>query len=198
MKLLWWEKTVEYYFIQKYVDLRTFVAPLDGNHEKAGDAIFANASKWVLIEFKRDIDSVKDEEAKFTNFKAAKAELEPFGSHHFLIYGEPKSGNKDIDLVTQEYFSGFKVDIDLALSSGISKDSFIKYINAFVSHKKNSESGAGSFGLVAGVSQDATVTKCMSLLEFAEAVKLEQKLQQKIKQEQEKAKQQVQATRMRM
>ncbi|KPV90062.1 hypothetical protein AN395_03523 [Pseudoalteromonas sp. P1-30] len=196
MSILWWEKTVEYYFIQKYVDLRTFVAPLDGNHEKAGDAIFANVSKWVLIEFKRDSKSVSDELKKFTDYKKAKEELESIGQHHLIIYGEENFLGKDIELVCQEYFSGKKVDTELALESGISKSKFIEYINKFVEHKKNSKSGSGSFGLVAGVSKTGAVTRCMRLNEFGKAIKLEKKLQIKLDQELQNQ-QQTQAPRMR-
>lgn len=183
MSILWWEKTVEYYFIQKHVDLSTFVAPLDGNHEKAGDAIFANVSSWVLIEFKRDIKSINDELDKFTNYDDAKRELESMGKHHLIIYGEPCG--EDISLISQEYFSGIKVPVEKVLSSGISKADFVAYLKRFVAHKKNSEGGTGSFGLVAGVSNDGKVSKCMKLSEFGEAINLEQKLQRKLEQSQE-------------
>lgn len=183
MSILWWEKTVEYYFIQRYVDLRTFVAPLDGNHEKAGDAIFANVSNWILIEFKRDAKSINDEIEKFTNYEDAKFELESIGKHHLIIYGEPNG--EDINLLSQEYFSGIKVPVDKVLSSGIPKADFVVYLKKFVGHKKNSEGGAGSFGLVAGVSNDGKVSKCMKLSEFGEAINLEQKLQKKLEQSQD-------------
>lgn len=182
MSILWWEKTVEYYFIQRYVDLSTFVAPLDGNHEKAGDAIFANVSNWILIEFKRDAKSINDEVVKFTNYEDAKFELESIGKHHLIIYGEPNG--EDINLLSQEYFSKIKVPVDKVLSSGIPKTDFVVYLKKFVAHKKNSESGAGNFGLVAGVSNDGKVSKCMKLSEFGEAIALEQKLQKKLEQSQ--------------
>ncbi len=31
-KLIWWEKTVEYFFVAKHLP-HGFIAPLDGNHD---------------------------------------------------------------------------------------------------------------------------------------------------------------------
>lgn len=183
MSILWWEKTVEYFFIQKHVNLDMFVAPLDGNHEKAGDAIFSHESKWVLIEFKRNKSSIEDEIQKFKSFANAKASLELRGKHHLIIYGD-STGNK-FNLSCQEYFSGTKVDIGLALSSGVEKNDFVLYLRDFISFKKNSESGAGGYGFVAGISNDGKVTKCMSLSEFAEALKLEAPLVKRLQKAQE-------------
>ena len=56
----WWGKTVEYKFIKEYIDLDSFIAPLDGNEEKAGDAIFGENENFILIEFKKDKDSIID------------------------------------------------------------------------------------------------------------------------------------------
>lgn len=162
-----------------------FVAPLDGNHEKAGDAIFSHESKWVLIEFKRNESSIEDEIQKFTNFAQARASLEQKGKHHLIIYGE--STENEFSLSCQEYFSGTKVKIELALSSGVEKNDFILYLRDFVSFKKNSESGAGSYGFVAGVSNDGKVTKCMSLSEFAEALNLEAALVKRLQKTQEQS-----------
>lgn len=184
MEILWWEKTVEYYFIQKHVDLSTFIAPLDGNHEKAGDAIFANTSSWVLIEFKRDLKSVDDELTKFSNYAQAKEELESIGRHHLIIYGEETEKADDINLVTKEYFSANKVATESALSAGIPKEQFIAYLKKFIGHKNNSTSGSGDFSLVAGVSQTGRVTRCMKIKEFGEAIDLEKKLQAKLDHEQ--------------
>ncbi|MGF6126890.1 hypothetical protein QF019_002099 [Pseudomonas frederiksbergensis] len=183
MSILWWEKTVEYFFIQKYVKLEMFVAPLDGNHERAGDAIFSHESSWVLIEFKRDQESISDELKKFTNYANAKIAMEPIGKHHLIIYGG--AIEDDFYLKCQEYFSGREVEIDKALSLGVQKDVFIQYLKMFIGYKKQSKSGSGSFGFVAGVSSTGTVTKCMRLSEFAQALKLEKKIQQSLEQQPE-------------
>lgn len=86
-----------------------FIAPLDGNQEKGGDAIFANESSWILIEFKRNKESIGSEIKKFTNFSEAKKTLEPKGKHHLIIYG--LEDNDELHLNSQEYFSGEKIDI---------------------------------------------------------------------------------------
>ncbi|MGU3703155.1 hypothetical protein NAL94_14395 [Vibrio alginolyticus] len=187
MSILWWEKTVEYFFVQKYVNLDMFIAPLDGNQEKGGDAIFSNESKWVLIEFKRDQDSIDSEIKKFSDYQLAKKTLEAFGSHHLIIYGQ--SNDDKFSLSCQEYFSGLKVSLEEALLSGVQKDTFLAYLNKLVDLKKQSKSGSGGYSFVAGVSSTGKVTKCMKLSEFASALTLErelkQKLQKKLEQSQE-------------
>lgn len=189
MSILWWEKTVEYFFVQKYVNLEMFIAPLDGKQEKAGDAIFANESSWVLIEFKRDEESIASEIEKFTNYSDAKKTLEPIGSHHLIIFGE--SNGNQFSLQSQEYFSGKKVNIDQALLSGAEKEEFLEYLHKFIDFKKQAKSGTGGYSFVAGVSSDGKVTKCMKLSEFGQALKLEhelkQKLQKKLEQSQEQS-----------
>lgn len=41
MSVRWWEKTVEYKFLMSVASQKKlFLAPLDGEHEQAGDAIF--------------------------------------------------------------------------------------------------------------------------------------------------------------
>lgn len=171
MDILWWEKTVEYFFVHKYADLNKFIAPLDGGHEKAGDAIFSNVNKWVLIEFKRDKRAISDEIGKFTNYTVAKSVLEPIGSHHLIIYGDIE--NYNFMLKSKQYFSGKEVAIEKALISGAEKDCFISYLNKFVEFKKTSKGGAGGYSFVAGVSSDGKVTTCVTVSEF------EQVLQQK-------------------
>ena len=185
MDILWWEKTVEYFFVQKYVDLNMFIAPLDGDHEKAGDAIFSNVNTWVLIEFKRDKRTISDEFEKFTNYDSAKNALEPIGSHHLIIYGEAVNGA--FMLKCKQYFSGIDIPIERALISGTNKDSFINYLRRFVEFKKSSKSGSEGYSFVAGVSSDGAVTKCMKVSEFAEALQLEKALQQKLQQKQEQS-----------
>ncbi|WP_037992653.1 hypothetical protein [Teredinibacter turnerae] len=179
MSIIWWEKTVEYYFVKKYVELDAFIAPLDGHQERAGDTILGNEENWILIEFKKDETCLTDECRKFTNYEEAKGILIDESSHHLVIYGE--SSGRDIDLVCQEYFSEEQLHIEDALSQGTDIDSFFEYVRKFVTFKKNSNKSSGGFGLVAGIRSDGTVTKCMKLSEFGQAMQLEQKLQAKLK-----------------
>jgi hypothetical protein len=187
MDILWWEKTVEYFFVQKYVNLNMFIAPLDGSHEKAGDAIFSNVNAWVLIEFKRDKKAISDEFKKFTNYDLAKSTLEAIGNHHLIVYGDVE--NDSFLLRCKQYFSGSEVGIEDALVSGIEKDKFITYLKKLIEFKKSSKSGSGGYSFVAGVNADGAVTKCMKISEFAEALQLEQALQQKLQQQQEEQEQ---------
>lgn len=179
MSIIWWEKTVEYYFVKKYVELDSFVAPLDGDKERAGDTILGKEDRWILIEFKKNESCINDECRKFSDFKQAKHSLINTSNHHLIIYGQ--SAGKDIELVCQGYFSEKPIHIDDALSRGTDIDSFFNYVREFVSFKNNSggESSSG-FGFVAGISKDGKVTKCMRLDEFGHTFKLEKRLQQKL------------------
>ncbi len=72
MDKIWWGKTVEYYFVKKYVELDMLIAPLDGNEEKAADAILSNVDSWALIEFKRSDSELSNEYKKFNDYESAK------------------------------------------------------------------------------------------------------------------------------
>ncbi len=48
-KLIWWEKTVEYFFVAKHLP-HGFIAPLDGNHDgKWGQATFIIVFSYFLV-----------------------------------------------------------------------------------------------------------------------------------------------------
>lgn len=36
MDFIWWEKTVEYLFVQKYIDIKTVIAPIGGQAKGGG------------------------------------------------------------------------------------------------------------------------------------------------------------------
>jgi len=162
----WWEKTVEYKFIKEYIDLNSFIAPLDGNEEKAGDAIFGENDKFILIEFKKDEKSIKNEQKKFFDFNSAKQKLEDKDSHHILVYG--KIINKDLILSARTYFSGKNITLNKKFTNGKSLKEFKDYLDSFLNLKKGSktEGGAGRYGLVAGITQEGSITKCLTLEEF--------------------------------
>lgn len=162
----WWEKTVEYKFIKEYVDIDSFIAPLDGNEEKAGDAIFGENEKFILIEFKKDKDSIKDEEKKFFDFASASNTLSKKDEHHILVYGE--IDNQNLILKAKTYFSRNDIELSKKFSNGKTSKEFKKYLDDFLKSKKGSkvEGGAGSYGLVAGLTQDGSITKCLTLEEF--------------------------------
>lgn len=170
---IWWEKTVEYKFILSLSEAgRLFLAPLDGGHERAGDSLISAGSKWLLIEFKRDADSVSSEVKKFENFDHAKNALGNQDGHHFLVYGIPNLSER-LSLGAITYFS-HKIpgSMENLLDSGADLDTFSSYVEAFVAFKKGPKGSGGSgqnfadFSLVAGVTEEGKVVSCMSVRDF--------------------------------
>jgi len=70
MKMLWWEKTVEYYFVKQCL-LDIDIAPLDGDVEKIGDPLTHNNGKFLLIEFKRAFENLSSEKRKYADWEKA-------------------------------------------------------------------------------------------------------------------------------
>ncbi len=165
----WWEKTVEYYFIRKFIPDEMILSPLDGKEEKAGDTFLSNNEKWVILEFKKDFESLASEKKKYKNYEAAADELSPEDNHHFLIYGQILDGS--FGLGGKTYFSNRPVStISEIFDAGKNKEKFISYLEKLIKHKtKVGESAGGSVGsysFVAGISKDKKITSCMNLYEF--------------------------------
>ncbi|MCF6439523.1 hypothetical protein L1077_08800 [Pseudoalteromonas luteoviolacea] len=176
----WWEKTVEYYFIRKFITDEMILSPLDGEQEKAGDAFLSNSERWVVLEFKKNFESLASEKKKYKNYDAAAAELSHSDNHHFLIYGKVEDGS--FSLVGKTYFSNKLVpEVGRVFEAGKEKEEFISYLEKLIKHKsKVSESSSGSVGsysFVAGISKDKKITSCMNLYEFGldHGLKLEPK-----------------------
>lgn len=139
---MWWEKTVEYTFVQRFMpnfaDGRAeedrYLAPLDGDHEKAGDAIMAINAKLVLIEFKRSLGEVNSELRKFPNFESARRALEETDRHHLLVYGMASKGSQ-LELGARTYFSESEVEIKKITIEGKTYDDFLIYLNKFLKFK---------------------------------------------------------------
>lgn len=93
MALLWWEKTVEYYFIRNYLENVT-IAPFDGVPEKQmGDALASFEGNAVLIEFKRDENCLNSEKCKYKDWNKAKEdELAKKASFHLMVWGALSEG----------------------------------------------------------------------------------------------------------
>jgi hypothetical protein len=170
---IWWEKTVEYTFVLSLGEAsRLFLAPLDGDHERAGDAMISAGSKWLLIEFKRDIDAIRSEVAKFENYADAKAALGHRDGHHFLVYGV-STLNDRVSLGACTYFSHMSSkSLAVLLAAGSDLANFSEYVESFVAFKKGTKGGGGSgqqfadFALVAGVTEEGKVVSCMSVRDF--------------------------------
>lgn len=178
MSIIWWEKTVEYYFIKSYVDLSMFIAPLDGTYEKAGDTIFGTVTGWVLIEFKRNLASIKAEVQKYTSYELAKENLKSKDNHHLIIYGEEV--NNELSLKCQRYFSEQPIPIEATFNVGIPLNPFMEYLQKLIRYKNESGGGAGSFGYVAGVDTSGSIVKCLKLNEFLEGIKMEKEQRQQL------------------
>lgn len=183
MGIKWWEKTVEYKFVLMVAkNSLQFIAPLDGDEERAGDAIFSTANKWLLIEFKRTSDCVRDEKKKFNNYQVASNSLSTLDSHHHIIFGFDNEGQ--LGLSTQTYFSGKRCkDLNELFGSGSDFENFSSYIEKFTAFKKTTKSGSGgisvdSYSLVAGVNVNNEIVECLSLAEFQRELGLELELKQ--------------------
>jgi hypothetical protein len=180
MNLKWWEKTVEYEFVLLVADSnKLFLAPLDGREEMSGDAVFSSNYQWVLIEFKKDLDSISTENKKFADYNAAFDDLSSRDGHHYIIYGQ-ESGNPPHRLVLcfRTYFSNRICDLKGILSSGTGYENFKKYVEDYTKFKKQASGGSGGvtmdgLALVAGVNTDKTVVECLSLTEFQLQLELE-------------------------
>lgn len=182
MKMLWWEKTVEYFFISEYAKIDRIIAALDGNQEKAGDAIFSDSNKWILIEFKKDIGTncIAQEKDKYHNYKAAKDALVTQSNHHLMIYGKIKNNLFQISCI--KYFTldethKYEIDINKAIKSGTNIYDFIIYINKFIKFKKSKkdervgtdgDNNEDKFLHVAGVTKDGKISTCIELSRFIE------------------------------
>lgn len=180
-KMIWWEKTVEYFFVQRYVDLEMIISPLDGNHERAGDALLSRADQWLIIEFKRDKDALSSEQGKFNDWYQASAKLGNRDRHHFLVFGAYDE-NLGFHLCNQTYFSRKDASMDMLLQSGTDVIAFSEYLTSLVALKKQAEGAStGGFSYVAGISTTRKkVTQCLTLGEFSLALGLERKLQLEI------------------
>ncbi len=186
----WWEKTVEYFFIRKYVPEEAILSPLDGKQEAAGDSILGNDEKWLLIEFKVDNAALASEKSKYISYETTKRKLVDNDTHHFLVYGTNDGGCFDVRACT--YFSNRRLpDVGNIFKYGKSQVQFIEYLEEVIKGKKTSGSSSGgvsgSLAFVAAVNGENKLTRCMSLkefgLEFSLTLKPElthtQKLQQK-------------------
>lgn len=182
MSLIWWEKTVEYQFVMMVAHAKKlFIAPLDGAHERAGDTIFSSENRWVLIEFKKDADSISTEKSKFDQYQNARAVLVSKDAHHHIVYGqESKESTQHLQLCSQTYFSKACCDPAGILNSGSVFDTFKQYVEQYTKFKKGHKGGSGGGGLsmdefilVAGVNAGNNVVECLSLSEFQQQLGLE-------------------------
>lgn len=153
--LLWWEKTVEYAFVLAAGDTGiAFHAPLDGNHERAGDNIFLAMDKYLLIEFKRSRAEIGSEKKKFDQLDAATTQnLSVLARDaHFFVYGEESfaagTTKASLGLVAHAYFGkAFSEPALQILQRGRTRTEFEIYLTAFTEAKKGGGEGGGGLAL---------------------------------------------------
>ena len=159
MSSIWWEKTVEYKFILDNAHIFEVAAPLDGRHERWGDAVF-KAANWLIIEFKRAEENLNSEIGKYDNYPAAEAALSGADFHHLLVYGAEDHGIFRLDALT--YFS--REFVEDPLSRGVDHETFTEYLAALYSYKtgEDTESGGGLSSVI-GVTPDRGEVMTLSL-----------------------------------
>ena len=181
MEYFWWEKTVEYAFVQNHVEIEMAVAPLGGVQEKGGDAILKNNDRWVLIEFKKDHDCISSEMDKFASgkYNEAKVALEERSQHHFLVYGVLNEGK--LDLTGQLYFGTSEINIEELLNKGTDEETFLSYYHDFIGYKKSKEgSSGGGLTCVVGINSTGKASKVMSAHEYEDTLILKNKLNKEL------------------
>jgi len=193
-KNFWWEKTVEYLFVKEHVNIDDLIAPLDGKHEKAGDAIIGRVSKWVLIEFKVDEGSLDSEYTKFggkQKFEEAKEALLFDCNHHIFVYGMLE-GTK-LKLGCKGYFHRLPANLKKVLANGVNYKEFNDYLAKLLKFKSSEGSEASSGGVgpekkrkevnydrVIGIGEDGEVSECLTLSEYNERYELNKALKLQI------------------
>lgn len=180
--MIWWEKTVEYYFVKKYVEFDMLVAPMDGNEEAAADVILSNVDKWILIEFKRNKSQIVSEKRKFIDYEQARSYLFGKDGHHFLIYGDVDDYEK-FCLKSLTYFSDQYVEIEDVVKRGVMQYQLIEYLKEFLGFKETADGSGGgsitSYPYVAGIATNGSIIKCMTLNEFSEQHGLQLRFREK-------------------
>ncbi|MDO4227116.1 hypothetical protein [Neisseria sp.] len=87
----WYEKTVEYAFVRKFLNLDAM--PLSGTAEKIGDTMFYEGNHFYIIEFKRgkDIKSeITSEQNKYLNYEKSMKTLCEHNREkpHYVVFGK--------------------------------------------------------------------------------------------------------------
>lgn len=125
-KPIWWEKTVEYEYIIKYLKPEQFAIPFDGEPEKLGDTLFMNGDTFFLIEFKklRDSSCISAEKSKFgskkepreENLKNLHSALKLKSNHHFIVYGEDTKIKDEMAIKAANYFQYLATESDYTVN----------------------------------------------------------------------------------
>jgi hypothetical protein len=168
----WWEKTVEYAFVRRYVSEDALLAGLDGPLEVGfGDAVFEEFNRLILLEFKKDAEAVTAEPEKLS-VSVARAlgnSVLRCDRHHILVYGGEVGGR--FRLFAKTYFTGFEFENTEAVFDGaVAKEHFKKYLVELNRIRKSGGDPLGGGGgarstAVAAVDREGNVVGAMSLNE---------------------------------
>ncbi|GAB6906738.1 conserved hypothetical protein [Desulfosarcina cetonica] len=175
----WWEKTVEYMFVLNYFNYDAIIAPMDGVHERIGDALYSKENLFSLIEFKRYEADISREVDKYLNYAEARNALQERDSHHFFIYGKLENG---LQLESKTYFSHKKYpDVSNALLSGINMDIFKDYVETLLKYKIPPKGGGGTslddYMQVACVRNDGQLICCVPLNNYLDMFEIERPIE---------------------
>ena len=150
MNLVWWEKTVEYYFVILMIaNNQKFLAmPLSGVAESSiGDLVIINDIKFTLIEFKRKKSDIVSEQVKYDDYDRALASLGPESSHHKILYGK-QIGNS-VKIMVSDYFKESAeekvLNIQTIFDDGLNHEAFLVYLDELTSFRKKDGRTGGSF-----------------------------------------------------
>ncbi|WP_019467619.1 hypothetical protein [Dyella japonica] len=172
-QLHWFEKTVEYAFVMNHARHLTWATPLDGNHERAADAIFTiEDSKWLLIEFKRAAGDFSSEERKFASHALAKEALSGDGEClHFFVYGTLPSGGRQLELTATPYWKQspmLSVSELLDTKGTRDREFFWEYLHRLVEQKESAQGSQGGpdYSLIAAVTNEGHIRAISSLSEI--------------------------------
>lgn len=176
-KLWWWEKTVEYSFVRKILMDNSIACPLAVQPEKwMGDLIEQIEDHFRLIEFKRSVNSIKDENKKYgdgeTDYLTVCKDIPDCqNAAHWLVFGEAVGDGKNatMKLKYRQYHSQ-NSDRDLNSSSDLSImkfSDFKNYIDKLMQLRGGTAGGAGGL-VMAGVGNNQTTV--MDLTEFIQLI----------------------------
>ena len=172
LKITWWEKTVEYTFVRHILTDNSIAAPLAGKKVEKwlGDLIEQIEDEFRLIEFKRDKESIKNEDEKYGKkryLEACKNLIELDGAKsHWLIYGE--AVDNKLKLKYRNYLQEETQNSDFILNQSTDLASlkfsiFVEYVDALMQLRGNKEGGLSGL-VLAGVGNNQTTV--MDLTEF--------------------------------
>ena len=185
----WWEKTVEYAFVQKHMDELTKAIPLDGNQEQWwGDPLTEEGCEFTLIEFKRDLGAVDDEFDKYSsllpfpgidrNHALLVSKLKPGlilmagAMAHILVLGVEDERTRTMKLQLGWYWDPCRNLVDIPVKEKMPRATakyFAEYAKALRGVRQSTNQSASSGGLVCAI-RNGKLTAAIDLETFQEIV----------------------------